>query len=281
MKADIVIINYNDTQRIDRCIQSALNQTYKKTTVIVVDDGSNEETREIYKKYEGQIKLIQLERTDKTARTPSRARNEGIKNADSDFIAFLDSDNYYNSTFIENLIKFDKDYAFCNWEIVGLQSYKVNIEQVWKGQDILNNYLKYQHLDHQAILFKRSYLDKIGHYDEKLARSQDCDLIARAIIGKGEYYHTAKRGFIFEKHEEDQGKNIASIHGKTLWTLKNNINITWILGLLNTPYAVMSYYQAINDFITLDEWKIVYNDSEFRQFHESHLEMLGIEKSEK
>ena len=43
----------------------------------------------------------------------------------------------------------------------------------------------------------------------------------------------------------------------------------------------MSYYQAINDFITLDEWKIVYNDSEFRQFHESHLEMLGIEKSEK
>ena len=278
--ADIVIINYNDKLHIQRAIESALNQTWKNTKVIMVDDGSDSETRELYKKYEGQIELIQLEREDKKSRTPSRARNAGIEKANSDFICFLDSDNYYESGFIENLIKLDKDFQFCNWEIVGLENYKVHIEQIYKGNDFLRNYLQYQHLDHQAILIKREYLDKVGHYDIKLSRSQDCDLIARLALGGGEYYHTGYKGFVFEKHEEDQTKSIASVYGKTLWTLKNNISISWLLGMLNDPYKILSYNQAIFDFCNAEDWKVEYNNSDFKTLRKSHLEMLGMELSE-
>jgi glycosyltransferase involved in cell wall biosynthesis len=278
--ADIVIINYNDKIHIDRAINSAINQTWNDTSVIVVDDGSDEETRSLYAKYGDKIKLIQLEREDKNKRTPSRARNSGIENADGDFICFLDSDNYYETGFIENLIKFDKDFQFCNWEIVGIENYKVNIEQVYKGHDFLRNYLQFQHLDHQAILMKRSYLNKVGYYDERLPRSQDCDLIARLALGGGEYYHTGYKGFVFEKHEQDQTKTVASVYGKTMWTLKNNISIAWLLGLLNDPYKILSYNQAIFDFCNAQEWKIDYNNSDFKTLRKSHLDMLGMELSE-
>jgi len=108
-----------------------------KAKIIVVDDGSDNETRQIYKEYDN-IKLVQLEREDKTARTPSRARNAGIKNAMGDYICFLDSDNYYNTTFIEEMLKVDNDIVFCNWEIVGLDNKKIDIKTVWNmREDIL------------------------------------------------------------------------------------------------------------------------------------------------
>lgn len=284
-KASIVIINYNDKDRVQRAIESALSQSWENTEVIMVDDGSEPEVRELYKKYGNGITLIQLERTDKTARTPSRARNAGIEVATGDYICFLDSDNYYNSEFIESLIKHEKDYAFCNWEIVGLEPYQVNIQQVWQYQDILQNYLAFQHLDHQAVLFKRSYLDKIRdkygyYYDERLSRSQDCCFLARTFLEGGEWFHDAYRGFVFEKHEKKQSKALASIYGKTLWTLKLDINLGWLLGLLNTPDKILSYHHAIDDFTNDPKWAKDYSKSQFSQLYENQLMLLDEELKE-
>jgi len=276
----IIIINYNDKIRIQRAIESAINQTWQDKEVIVVDDGSDFETREIYKNYD--IKLIQLERDDYSKRTPSRARNEGIKVAKGERICFLDSDNYYEKTFIEDLIKYDKDVVFCNWEITGLQNYKVNIEKVWNFKlPTLQNYLMYQHLDHQCLLIKKEYLDKVGFYDERLPRSQDCDMIVRLILAGGEFIHVPKKLFVFEKHESDQMKTIASIYGKTLWTLKNNINIQWLLGLLNDPLLILSFHRAINHFCSSKEWQEDYKKSEFKKLLQSHREILLTELKEK
>lgn len=279
-KVDIVIINYNDKIRVQRAIQSALDQTYKNTNVILVDDGSDQETRDCYKDYLDKIELVQLERTDKTARTPSGARNAGIEAAKGDFICFLDSDNYYEKTFVENLVKHDKDYSFCNWEIVGIEPYKINIEQVWNRPNILENYLSFQHLDHQCVLFKRSYLDKIGYYDERLPRSQDCDLLSRAMLNDGEYFHDANKGFVFEKWQTNQNKSIASIHGKALWSLKNNINIGWMANMMQNPYNIMGIYRAIDEFINSPKWSKEYDNSDFKQMNHKHLSLLGLEQTE-
>ena len=277
----IIVINYNDKVRIKRAINSALNQSYSNKEIIVVDDGSDKATRKIYNDFPG-VKLIQLERTDKTARTPSRARNAGAKEAKGEFIYFLDSDNYIESSFIEDLRKCNKDVAYCNWEIVGKQTYKVDIEKVWdKGTSIIENYLKHTHLDHQCILIKRSYFDKVGHYDTRLPRSQDCDLLVRLMLGDGEWEHVEKKLFTFEKHEEDQMKTVASIHGKTLWTLKNNINYTWLIGMCSqSPYYLASFLKGVKDFTESKEWKEEYDKSQFKEFLISHNEILTGERSE-
>lgn len=281
MKASIIIINYNDKQRVKRAIESCINQSWQDKEIIVVDDGSDEETRALYKDYSS-ITLIQLERDDVNKRTPSRARNAGAAVATGEYIAFLDSDNYYETTFLEDCIKADSDIAFVNWEITGLQNYKCDIEKVWDfRQPVLQNYLQFQHVDHQCLLIKKSYLDKCGYYDERLPRSQDCDLIARLILNGGYWHHVSKKLFVFEKHEEDQNKQIASIYGKTLWTLKNNINYTWLIGLIQgNGEKVMSYYQAIHDFTTSEEWAEDYKNSEFKEFKDNHSKILYGELSE-
>jgi glycosyltransferase involved in cell wall biosynthesis len=281
MRCSIVIINYNDKVRVQRAIESALNQTYKDKEIILVDDGSDQETRDIYTNYD--IKVIQLERDDISKRTPSRARNAGIKEATGEWICFLDSDNYFDKTFLEEMTKYpESDVMFCNWEILGLESYKVNIDSVWKFQNpILQNYLQYTHLDHQCLLIKKSYLDKVGIYDERLPRSQDCDMIVRLIMGAGKWQFINKCLFYFEKHEQDQMKVYASIFGKTLWTLKNNINIQWLTGMLTDPLKILSFNKAINYFCGSDEWKETYEKSEFKALKEKHNEILNIENKEK
>jgi glycosyltransferase involved in cell wall biosynthesis len=280
-KATIIVINYNDKERVQRAIRSATNQTWKNTEVIVVDDGSNKETREVYEGMEGFF-LLQLERDDVARRTPSRARNAGIRAATGDYVCFLDSDNYYANDFIESLIKFEADVRFCNWEIVGKQNYKCDIEKVWQpNQPILQNYLQFQHVDHQCMLIKRSKLDEVGFYDERLPRSQDCDLIVRLILSQATFQHVPQRLFTFEKHEDDQMKQYASIHGKALWSLKNNVNLGWMAGMMRDPNNILSVARAIEDFSTVEEWAETYEKSEFKAFYENHGKLLSIERQEK
>jgi glycosyltransferase involved in cell wall biosynthesis len=279
-KVSIVVINYNDKIRVIRAIESAINQTYKNTEVIIVDDGSDDETRALYKPYSG-TKLIQLERDDVTARTPSRARNAGIKEATGEYICFLDSDNYYDTTFVEMCMKDIKDIAFVNWQIVGKQTLKVNVEQVWDFQQpILQNYLQFQHLDHQCLLIKKALVEQVGCYDERLPRSQDCDLIVRLIMADSHFQHVQKYLFTFEKHEDDQQKQVASIHGKALWSLKNNLNLGWMAHFCRDVGNILSIKRAIEDFTTLDVWKKEFNKSEFKAVFDEHSKKLCEEISE-
>jgi len=96
----IIIPCYNDAQYIEQSVLSALNQTYPYKEVIVVDDGSNEETKAVLKKLETKItKLITQENKGQ-----STARNIGIQEAKGDYILALDSDDYFEPTFCEKAI---------------------------------------------------------------------------------------------------------------------------------------------------------------------------------
>jgi glycosyltransferase involved in cell wall biosynthesis len=262
MKVSMIVINYNDKKRVKRAIESCLDQTYQDKEIIVVDDGSDNETREIYKEFEG-IDLIQLERDDKAKRTPSRARNAGIKKATGDYLCVLDSDNYFDKDMITECMKYSNDVMFFDWQIFGKENYDVKINTVWKPNvSILENYLLTTHLDHQCLLIKKSVLDKVGLYDERLPRSQDCDMIVRLMQHTDDWMYIPKRLFYFEKHEDDQMKIIASIHGKMLWTMKLGIAWDFLLQRIQgNPFIFMALIKAYNDFTTKDEWKEDYKNS--------------------
>lgn len=98
----IVIPCFNDFQYVEQAINSALNQTYPHKEIIVVDDGSNFQTKEILKQLEPKItKLISQENQGQ-----SKARNAGIEAAKGDYILVLDSDDYLELTFCEKAISF-------------------------------------------------------------------------------------------------------------------------------------------------------------------------------
>ncbi|MHA2248678.1 MAG: glycosyltransferase [Candidatus Hodarchaeales archaeon] len=263
MKASIIIINYNDKTRVQRAIQSALDQTYKDKEVIVVDDGSDSETRAIYKQFDG-IRIIQRERTNKHARTVPQALNAGIEASKGEYICVLGSDNYYDKTFLEECLKNDNDIMYVNWKIFGLTDYECNIEEVWQTNDIVYDYLMNTHLDHQCMLVKRDIQMKAGLYDERFPRSQDCDMIIRLMNTTKDWKHVPKRLFFFEQHEADQQKPLASLYYKTLWTLRHNLKFTHLFEKIKAhPELVFLFRKAINDFCTQSTWQKDFRDSKY------------------
>jgi glycosyltransferase involved in cell wall biosynthesis len=100
----IVIPCFNDAQFIEQAVNSVLNQTYQNKEIIIVDDGSNEETKAVLKKLEHNItKLITQDNKGQ-----STARNVGIKQAKGEFILVLDSDDFFEPTFCEKAINIFK-----------------------------------------------------------------------------------------------------------------------------------------------------------------------------
>lgn len=96
----IIIPCYNDWQYVEQAVDSALNQTYSNKEVIIVDDGSNNKTKEILKRIEPKItKLITQENQGQ-----STARNVGIQAAKGEYILVLDSDDFFEPSFCEKAI---------------------------------------------------------------------------------------------------------------------------------------------------------------------------------
>lgn len=86
----IIIPAYNAEEYISRCIESCLNQSYKDIEIIVVDDGSNDRTVDVCKKYtDCRLKII-----EKSNEGVSRTRNVGINHAKGELILFLDADDF-------------------------------------------------------------------------------------------------------------------------------------------------------------------------------------------
>ena len=90
MKVSITIPTYNREQYICQAIESALQQTMTDIEVIVVDDGSTDNTKEIIRPYMDRIKYVYTENGG-----PARARNTGMKHAKGEYVSFLDSDDLY------------------------------------------------------------------------------------------------------------------------------------------------------------------------------------------
>ena len=101
-----VIINvYNGEKFINKCLDSIINQTYKDLEILIINDGSTDNTLNIIKKYKD--KRIRIISTDNKGLSVSR--NIGIDNAKGDYLYFIDSDDYIEPDTIEYLYNLNKE----------------------------------------------------------------------------------------------------------------------------------------------------------------------------
>ncbi|MCR1808488.1 glycosyltransferase family 2 protein [Stenotrophomonas geniculata] len=114
----VVIPLYNTEKYIEETMQSILDQTYKNIEIVIVDDGSKDQSPSIVKnlaeKYLGQVKYVHQKNQG-----VSVARNTGIENASGEYIAFLDSDDLWHPTKIEKQVesmhKNEMDACYCGY----------------------------------------------------------------------------------------------------------------------------------------------------------------------
>ncbi len=115
----IIVPIYNTQNFLNKCVDSILNQTYRELEIILVDDGSTDESGKICDKYkliDNRVKVIH-----KKNGGVSMARNYGLKMINGEYVIFIDSDDWLENNMIEtlynNMIKYKVDISICNFEI--------------------------------------------------------------------------------------------------------------------------------------------------------------------
>lgn len=118
-KVSVLITVYNGERYIDRCIQSILNQKYNNFELIIVNDGSNDNTREIIKKYEQlDSRIININRSENKGRTFSL--NEGVKKSSTNFIFINDIDDFSSKERLSKSMDFYNNLSSVEKERFGL-----------------------------------------------------------------------------------------------------------------------------------------------------------------
>lgn len=105
----VIVPVYNSQKYLDRCINSILNQNFRDFELILIDDGSTDESPAMCDKYAH--KYSRIKAIHKQNEGVSKARNTGICNATGDFITFVDSDDYISETMLSQLMACVDDNA--------------------------------------------------------------------------------------------------------------------------------------------------------------------------
>lgn len=201
MKFSIILPTYNRANLISKAIRSVVYQTYQNWELIVVDDGSTDNTKKVVEEFvRADNRIIYLSQKNKER---SAARNNGIKSAVGEFICFLDSDDLYYKTHLEEFKKFITESKFqkglyfsglsygkyCNEKEEYNLSYSNNIEFV-----LINT------IGTPRACISKELL-KENLFNENIRISEDKELWVRILKNNPLFYHRQKT-FIEIEHNE-------------------------------------------------------------------------------
>lgn len=180
----IIIPNYNKEEYIKEAIDSALNQTYSPIEVIVVDDGSTDDSRKIIKSYGAKIKAYFLPHSYQSA-----ANNFGFRKSKGKYIQFLDSDDIILPKKIEKQVKSleetKSDIALCYWQHFydnGKIGEVKKIPEKMSKRDLFLWILKGNWFNPIIPLYLKSFIDWDGPWDENRRKAVDSDFHFQAAL---------------------------------------------------------------------------------------------------
>ncbi|MDB2562852.1 glycosyltransferase family 2 protein [Sulfurimonas sp.] len=182
MNISVVIPTYNRYEFLKRALESVYAQTYTVSEVIVIDDGSTDETSQIQKEFP-QINYIYQKNSG-----VSSARNLGIKNAMYEWIAFLDSDDTWHRDKLQLQVELHQkrpdlliSYTDESW-IRDAKEVKIPKKFRKYDGDIFSECLSHCIIAPSATLLHISLITKVGSFDERLEVCEDYDLWLRIAL---------------------------------------------------------------------------------------------------
>jgi glycosyltransferase involved in cell wall biosynthesis len=243
----VVIPTYKRDHIIERTVRSVLEQTYQDFEILVVNDGSRDDTESVVASLAKQESRIRYFCHD-TNRGAQAARNTGVKAAKGEWIVFLDSDDYFtpNSLEVRMLAAQREGVKVLNSQCIVL---KEDESRTVYGTPALNGYI-YRSLLHycgplfSGLFIAKEALEKIGYLDEQIISYQDWDTVIRLA----KYYpfgFVAEPTFIYDCRGDDNiSKNmVREAEGYKQVFNKHFLEIARKLG----PQVVAHHYRHIAD----------------------------------
>ncbi|MER7009355.1 glycosyltransferase family A protein [Dactylosporangium sp. NPDC000555] len=216
----VVVPCYNGAEYVRHAVRSALDQTYSNIEVLIIDDGSTDDSRSILETTFGDRTTIVTTPNG----GPSAARNVGLKMANGEYVQFLDADNVLtpgkiarsveafaaepDTDIVFSAIHEPRDYDFTDATAFAEQELAQTVERmlerayelVFPGTGMLA-------LETSQPLFRRDTLLRHGGWDETLTVVEDTELVCRLAMHGAQIRHIPMVGVIYRNHPGDRVTN--------------------------------------------------------------------------
>ncbi len=283
MKISIVVPVYNTSKYLEECVDSILAQSYSDIEIILVDDGSTDNSGELCDKLaEKDLRIISCHKTNGGL---SSARNYGIEHSNGECIAFVDSDDVIDVDMIkvlaENLQNNQADMS--GMEYLEFFDKLPEVNRRNKTKRITKNLQKYMLLNNRLYcsvryLYKRELLGNI-RFDERIKLGEDQDFIFRYAKNVKVLVTSAYNGYFYRS-------NVLSLSGgqlkeNHLFDLQNRLNIVdmaekrdkkvafshylkgllafWCKGIIYGVAGQKDYVEEYAEKLKKSKWKIIFS----------------------
>ncbi len=275
----VIIPVYNSSERLDICVNSILNQSYSNLEIVLVDDGSTDNSLEIINSYVK--KDSRVKGYHKNNGGVSSTRNYGLKVANGKFISFIDSDDYIDKEYFKTLLKHQKinnsDIVRCGYHLNNKSYSIVNVKEVYvnfefENKLIFDEMLKtYKFNSVWGQLIKKSVIKEVK-FDESLSMGEDFEFNINIIKNSSivtlipdvlYYYYYNNNGMNYSKNKKKILKKIFDINSIYSNILNdscfnaNLIQVRYINEIFPHILDIISY--KYKDY--LKEIKMIRNDS--------------------
>lgn len=246
MKFSVIINNFNYSEFIIECVESALSQTYQDIEVIVVDDGSTDNSIELLESHYSKNDKIKIVKKRNGGQLSTF--NEAVKHISGEIVCFLDSDDIYKENYLEELIKIyeinkDVDFVYCaierffdngkkevikkyeNDKVIGFSTISSLYGKEWVGSVT-------SAISMRTELFKK--IVPIVFEKDWITRADDCLIWGSSIFGAKKYY-CSKSLILYRVHGSNfyYGKNFS-----TDYLYKREFNINKLFNLLKNSAGI-------------------------------------------
>ncbi|MCR5798931.1 MAG: glycosyltransferase [Lachnospiraceae bacterium] len=267
MKVSIIVPVYNVEKYIKQCIDSILEQTFTDIELIIVDDGTKDDSGKIADEYAAKNPKVSV--IHKENGGLASARNAGIRMAEGDYICFIDSDDWVEKDYLEKLynscVQNDLDIAICGYfrrcdgkDISGTTDGRDGL-QILEGRDVISG------------LYTENYVRTVVAWNKLYKRSLFDDLLyTEGMIHEDEaicamlLYKAKKVGILPDKLYNYRVDNTSSIMGE-----KYSLKHLDMLGALEMRM----------DFFKEKELKEYYENDSFKYMYKILLNITDIKKS--
>lgn len=256
----VIIPSFNPGKYIEYAIQSVEKQTYKNFEIIVVDDGSTDGTVEWIKNQKGRIRYSLQENSGAAI-----ARNNGVKIARGDYIAFLDADDLWSPKKLEKQLCIFKrfpevSFVFSNgYKVYGDNSYNYIMTSKYETKDSLfEQYtdppelidfawnFKINSVPTSSVVIKKELFDIVGGFPN-LRRGQDFALW-QLLLEKGKAFAIKDKLMFYRAHSTNNSSSLKqTTFNKRMEKIKNKDSARMILKPILTnkdklPFQIKLYY---------------------------------------
>ncbi|MCW8896435.1 MAG: glycosyltransferase [Flavobacteriales bacterium] len=225
----IIIPCYNAEKYIAETIQSVINQTYKNWELIVVNDGSTDNSLDIIKEFVANDNRIAC--IDKPNSGVSDSRNKGLEKSKGDFIAFLDADDIWKLEYLEKQItnlqanQYTISYTAC--QLINQNGEKLNHQIRGENNPQLDDFLIQKanyNTNPSGIVYKKKCFENVIGFDINLSNNADQDILIQMLAEGNTIGYIDELLWEYRIHGNNMSKNIGVLEKDTLYLFNKCAN---------------------------------------------------------